>query len=97
VTGAAAGTPALSIPINPALLSAPLQDLDQEWLKIQKKMCSGPMPYAELKEFTAACRSRQDAGAQLRVVNECIVKILKMEECAAVETTPAFAEIIAVL
>lgn len=97
VTGAQAGAPVMSVPVDPALLSASLEGLDRKWQSIQKNMRSGPMPYAELKEFIAACRNRNDAASQLQAVSSRIVQILKMEECAAVATSPEFEEIIAVL
>jgi predicted NBD/HSP70 family sugar kinase len=97
IVTAPAGKAAASASVDPAMQTITLRELDKRWAVIRKKIDSGPMPYAELKEFAAVCSTRKDASRQLQAVSCCVVRILKMEEAAAVMTAPEFIEIVASL
>jgi hypothetical protein len=79
-----------------ALDGAPveLQVLDSQWRDIAVSLSKGDMPYGKLKDYAQACRRTPAARAQLRELSEYIENILKMEENAALPTSPALKEII---
>ncbi|HOW42694.1 MAG TPA: HEAT repeat domain-containing protein [Candidatus Omnitrophota bacterium] len=79
--------------IAPAQVS--LQDLDKQWLNIQRKLAQGPMPYQEIKAYVAACCSQQECRVQKEAVCQWLADILKLEEEAAVSTSVELKEILA--
>jgi len=82
---------------DPAMMAITLGELNQRWLDIQKKICSGPMPYGELGKFIAVCHARKDAAKQLREASAYIIAILKTEEAAAVASTPELVKIVSLI
>jgi len=86
-------TPAASVLISQASVS----DLDKQWRQIQQQMAQGPMPYEQLKTYTAACCRRQDAAQQMRELQECIAAIVSLEEEAGVGTCAELKEVLATI
>jgi hypothetical protein len=88
--------PALSGPrstVNSPQMQIPESNLDQEWLKIQKLMQEGPMPYNHIKEFVSCCK-KHNADRQIDAVFTCIAQILRLEEERAIATAPELKEIL---
>ncbi len=80
-----------------ALDGAPveLRLLDIQWRDIAAMLSKGEIPYDKLKDYAQACRRTSAARMQLRELSKYIEDILKMEENAAVPTSPGMKEIIA--
>jgi hypothetical protein len=80
-----------------ALDGAPveLRLLDITGRDIAAMLSKGEIPYDKLKDYAQACRRTSAARMQLRELSKYIEDILKMEENAAVPTSPGMKEIIA--
>ncbi|MFA6384100.1 MAG: HEAT repeat domain-containing protein, partial [Candidatus Omnitrophota bacterium] len=73
------------------------RDLEANWMDIEKRIQSGPMPYEQLKAHAISCCESRDGVSQREKLVSFISSILKLEEQAAVATAPELKEILVVL
>jgi len=85
------------VPVNSALLKMSLQDLDKTWTDLRGKVEGQAVPYQQLKEYVAACKSRADAAKQLAQVRRYIGELLKLEEERAIASSSEMHEIVGII
>ncbi len=74
-----------------------IADMVKEWQSICAQISSGPMPYAQMKNYVIACCQKSSFGKEKAQVSDYVSALLRMEEERAVETAPELKEVLAFL
>jgi len=80
-----------------AMPKVSLNELDDQWKKIQRTAQNAELPYEQMKQFVSCCKYQEEAAGLKQEVAAYVVNLLKLEEERAIATPEALKEIVALV